>query len=253
MSKECGPCSLCQRTSTRYFHTESWDNDKLARFKSHVLPATISLNDHTHICICRACYHDIESKICKENYVPRWKKIKIRKPVEASQCQVEGCTNQGDITTTAISIDNVPEGVRVLGRPSKFCSFHYHLIYNYQHQAVCSSCGTRAKAGEIFRYCPNPSMIEKYLRATSEFNSILREEDKVCCKCYTKFMEIINIHKTLIALNQEANTVDPQVSKDADLDELVADLKQKAQSLHRGSESQQQLLWLLKPYDTKKQ
>ena len=182
MSNECGPCSLCQRTSsTRYFHTESWDSDKLAHFTNHVLPPTLTFNDHTHVCIiCRACYHDLESKPCGENYVPRWKKLKIRKLLEVSQCQVEGCTNHGDVTTTAISLDNIPEGVTVLGRPSKLCSFPYHFIYNYQHQKVCKSCGTRAKAGEIFRCCPNPSLIEKYLRATREFNSILREEDKVC-------------------------------------------------------------------------
>ena len=231
---ECGPCSLCNRTSARYFHTESWDSDKLTHFINHVCPPKLTTNDR--ICICRACHHDIDSNISNENYVPRWKKLKVSKLVEFSPCHVQDCISPGNVTTTAISLNNIPEGIIVIGQPSKFCPFHYHYIYNYQHQTVCKTCGIRAKIGETFRCCPNPSVTEKYLRATTGSNSIITEEDKICPNCYVKYTEVIHIHKALIAINHEVNPSEGPVSLDDDLDIVIIDLKQKAQSLKQGSE-----------------
>ena len=187
-----------KKTSTCYFHTKFWDSDKLTHFTTHVCPPTPSVNDH--LCICRACYHDIDSNINNENFIPRWKKLKMSKLVEFSPCHVQGCINQGDVTTSAISIDNIPGDLTVVGQPSKFCSVHYHYIYNYQHQTVCKICRIRAKVGESFRCCPNPSLTENYLRATTGLNSIITLQDKVCSNCHAKYTEVNNIHKNLVEI-----------------------------------------------------
>ena len=92
------------------------------------------------------------------------------KLVEFSPCHIQSCNNQSD---------------------DQICSFHY----NYQHQTVNKTCGIRAKVGETFRCCPNPSLMEKYLRATTEFDSIITEEDKVCPNHYAKYTEVTNVHK----------------------------------------------------------
>ena len=42
--------------------------------------------------------------------------IKTSKLVEFSPCNIQGCNNQSDVTTTAISLDNIPEGITVIGR-----------------------------------------------------------------------------------------------------------------------------------------
>ena len=161
----------------------------------------------------------------------------MTKLVDFSSCHIQGCNNQSDVTTTTISLDNVPEDITIIGQPSKFCSFHYHYIYNYQHQTVCKTCGIRAKVGETFKHCPNPSLMEKYLRATTGFNSIIIEEDKVCPNCYAKYTEVVNVHKTLIAIDHEVNPHEVPASLDADLDSIITNLKQKAQSLQQGSET----------------
>lgn len=178
-----GPCSLCNQTSTRYFHTESWESRKYTHFVDHVLPPTMSTNDQ--MCICCACHYDINSNTGNENHTPRWKKLKISKVAEFTPCPIQGCTSHADVTTTASRLDNIPDDITVTGQAaSKFCSFHYHYIYNYQHQTVCKTCGKRARAEESFRYCPNPQLIEKYLRGTTGINLIITDRDKF--SCYTK-------------------------------------------------------------------
>ena len=79
-------------------------------------------------------------------------------------------------------------------------------------------------------------MTEKYLRATTGSNSTITEEDKICPNCYAKYTEVINVHKTLIAINHEVNPSEGPVSLDVDLDIVIIHLKQKAQSLKQGSE-----------------
>ena len=160
---QCGPCSLCTQTSTRYFHTSSWDSVKYTHFVKHVLPSTCRVTENDPMCICRACHHDINSNIGNENHTPRWKKSKLGKLAELSPCDVKGCTNQADFTTAAISLDNIPDEVTLTAQLSKYCSFHYHVLYNHQHQIRCRICGKKASIGETFKSCPNPPLIEKYL------------------------------------------------------------------------------------------
>ena len=155
---QCGPCSLCKRTSTRYFHPDNWESDKCRHFMNHVVPSALTANNH--VCICRACHHDINSNIGNQDHIPRWKKLKISKTTEFCRCPVKGCSSHADVITTAINLDNIPEEIQVTGESSHFCSVHYHYIYNYQHQTLCKICGKKAKIGETFKGCPNPSLTE---------------------------------------------------------------------------------------------
>lgn len=176
-SHECGPCSLCNRTSTRYFHTDKWEHDKYMHLIGHIVP-TNQIGNQRNLCICRACHHDISSNIGNENHIPRWKKMKVCTSSGFSNCAVQGCTGHADVTTVSINPENLPEGITVTGVPSLFCSSHYHYIYNYQHQEVCKICGKKAKRGESFRSCPNPQLTEQYLRATTAFHSIIMDTTK---------------------------------------------------------------------------
>ena len=60
----------------------------------------------------------------------------------------------------------------------------------------------------------------------------------MCHICYTQFTEVINIHKTLIIINDQEIHEDKEelISLDADLDIIIANLKQKSQSLEEGTE-----------------
>ena len=70
------------------------------------------------------------------------------------------------------------------------------------------------------------------------FNSIITDTDKICHTCYTKYTEVINIHKTLSIINDQEIHEDEEglISLDTDLDIVIANLKQKAQSLEEGTE-----------------
>ena len=70
------------------------------------------------------------------------------------------------------------------------------------------------------------------------FNSIITDTDKICHTCYTKYTEVINIHKTLSIINDQEIHKDEEglISLDADLNIVIANLKQKAQSLEEGTE-----------------
>ena len=87
----------------------------------------------------------------------------------------------------------------------------------------------------MYRCCPNPPLIEKYLRATISFNSTITDTDKICHICYTKYTEVINIHKTLIKIEIHEDK-EELISLDADLDIVIANLKQNSQSMEEGTE-----------------
>ena len=235
---QCGPCSLCKRTSTRYFHTDSWDSDKYMHFIKHVVPPSCTVTKKYPVCICRACYHDLNTNVGNDNHTPRWKRHKLGKPVELSPCDVQGCTNNGEFHTIAITSDNIPDEVTLSGQSSKYCSVHYHAIYNHQHQTKCTTCGKKASSGEKMKSCPNPHLIERYLRATAQFASSIKEGDRICHSCYKKYNEVISIHKTLTKVNdQDGCESEGLVSLNSDLDIVITNLKQKAQSLDKGSEA----------------
>ena len=65
-AQTCGPCSLCNQTSNRYFHTCIWGERKYGRFITIVYPHIVKHYDH--ICICRACHHDLDNNIGNESH-----------------------------------------------------------------------------------------------------------------------------------------------------------------------------------------
>ena len=74
--------------------TQSWDSDKYTHFTNNVLLSALAAKNH--MCICRACHHDIDSNIGNENHILRWKKFTISKPTEFTPYPVQGCTSNAD-------------------------------------------------------------------------------------------------------------------------------------------------------------
>ena len=136
------------------------------------------------MCICRSCHHDINTNVGNDNHTPRWKKLKLGKPVELSPCDVQGCTNNGEFSTIVVTSDNIPDEVTLSSQSSKYCSVHYHVIYNHQHQTRYRTCGKKASTGEKLKSCPHPQLIEKYLKATVKFASSIKEGDRICRSCH---------------------------------------------------------------------
>ena len=173
--------------------------------------------------------------------MPRWKKLIEPKVEEHVQCSVEGCTCQAEVSTK-IPLDNMPTGlhVQVSGPTTTICSYHYHHIYNNQHQMVCKICGAEAKVGETFKWhCPNPPLMEEYLRATQGFSGILTKSDKICSNCHAKYTELVETLEVFglgTIQSEEIKESEAPVSLDSDLDSLTMELKIKAQILECGTE-----------------
>lgn len=153
--------------------------------------------------VCRPCRDDIGRVIKSTEYVPRWDK---RERV-AQQCSIPNC-EQKSFTCTRMTTEQGVQGIlQNHGLPSnmsestQLCKAHYYLIYNtLQPFPTCVTCQTRLKSTNA-RPCPNPSIIEKYLRETTNFEGSITEGDKVCYPCYKS-------HTVLLKQTKPASTDD---------------------------------------------
>lgn len=136
-SHECGPCSPCHQSSSRYFYPKNWDETKRTHFAAYVMKPKSKSTD----CICRACNHDLDSNIGNFNHVARWKKLVELKVGDDAQCSVDGCTSHGEVSTKMF-FDEIPTGlhIRVSAPTTTICSYHYHCIYAISMQNVWSEC-----------------------------------------------------------------------------------------------------------------
>ena len=69
----CGPCHLCQQSSSRYCHIATWDEDLKCKMKD----LTAIGEDK---CICRACETDFKTNIGKNDYTYRWMRAIGKQP-----------------------------------------------------------------------------------------------------------------------------------------------------------------------------
>ena len=239
-SRKCGPCSLCHQESTRYFHPQSWEQEKRCRYMS-MLKLTAADNNSSHICICRACHHDLDQNSGKPGYVPRSIKLAKRDTTlqaNVQRCNVINCTNQVDIKEThCINFEDTPPDIVLTvcadSVMPRLCASHYHRIYKYQHHniAKCATCNEKPKSSEQFnRHCPNPTIIEKYLRANKGFSDTIDEDDVVCYRCYKQQSELIETLKLFGLHKQETSSID------SDLDRILFGVMHKMQESEQQSE-----------------
>ena len=106
--KQCGPCTFCEQHLNHYFHPQNWKSEKRTQYMSLLM---LNESEIAHICICRACHHDLDQNSGKHGYIPRSIKLRNNKApsisVDVQKCNVTGCSNQADIKSTAsINLDD---------------------------------------------------------------------------------------------------------------------------------------------------
>ena len=128
----CGPCNLCQQSSTRYSHIITWDEEVKMQMKQLT---GVSEND----CICRACEGDFKSNRTAEGYAYRWMHDK-GKGSGLSRCIVVSCNERDRIIHTGIaSKSKVVELLHeeVLSEPrhllTPMCESHYRQVHRLLH------------------------------------------------------------------------------------------------------------------------
>ena len=173
----CGPCFLCASETSKYTHPERFSNDQytfLCKFEDREINKTV--------CICYACYKQIQRNIHNTEFKPRWKKksnIKTR-----TRCSIESCENTAIKTTHLASKEDIEH---ILDQPLMsftvedaeisvpLCQTHYNQLYTQLSiSSPCKSCGGKPRKGERFnRRCPHPESINTYLTIVSMTLAIL--------------------------------------------------------------------------------
>ena len=184
----CGPCFLCASEISKYTHTQRFSNDQytfLCKFEDREINKTV--------CICYACYKQIQRNIHNTEFKPQWKKksnIKTR-----TRCGIESCENTAIKTTHLASKEDIEH---ILDQPVMsftvedaeisvpFCQTHYNQLYTQLSiSSPCKSCRGKPRKGERFnRRCPHPESINTYLTIVSSDPSHLTKDSIICTACY---------------------------------------------------------------------
>ena len=99
-----------------------------------------------------------------------------------------------------------------------------YIKYQHHNIAKCATCNEKPKSSEQFnRHCPNPTIIEKYLRANKGFSDTIDEDDVVCYRCYKQQSELIQTLKLFGLHKQETSSID------SDLDRILFGVMHKMQ------------------------
>ena len=210
-SKEETPavlCFLCNGNTTKSTTPSQWKNDDARRY-------ALDLNVPQDGLICPACRKDITRVMSNADHVPRWTKT----PAEKYCCVVE-CkdtvfsalhkTSSQEIEQLFISC-GLRSTTPSIPIPTPLCKHHYHLIYNKvePRQVHCITYGTSLRNTKS-KACPQPTIIEPYLRENMGFEGNIKESDKVCYACYRSHLIIL----------QKRN----EISTDSDLADLITTL-----------------------------
>ena len=179
----CGPCHLCQQSSSRYCHIATWDEDLKCKMKD----LTAIGEDK---CICRACETDFKTNIGKNNYTYRWMRALGKKP-GLSRCIVMSCTERDRIIHTGIATKEKIEDLlheKVCSEPkhlqTSLCVNHYKQIL-YCNEAMytdkrCCTCHTLIRYCGTARHCPNPAAVNMYFSMNGDTDINITEKDYVC-------------------------------------------------------------------------
>ena len=99
--------------------------------------------------------------------------------------------------------------------PVPLCKHHYHLVYSLMQprQEHCVTCGTSLRQDSNPKPCPQPALIEHYLKENTGYEGSIKEGDKVCYVCYRSHLVIL----------QQRN----DSSTDKDLLQLIATLSKQ--------------------------
>ena len=113
------------------------------------------------------------------------------------------------------------------------CKQHYHAVYNELHpiQTHCSTCQVSLKHSSP-KPCPQPSIIEDYLKTNMGLECSIGENDMVCYSCYRSYLFILKHSK--------------KISTDRDLRERIDILENRSpqmSSLRQVYESSDSCSW----------
>ncbi len=222
--RPCQPCKLCkQGNQSKYFHPKLWKDPTLLERLKQCEP---SLNILPETCICRLCRDDL-SKLDDIDYIPRW--IKISQTRDKKTCYVPGCSAScykvtklaSEATLNRLFDAPCENESPLLGKDQHdgcpLCQEHYGVLYRHLNPThfikKCKTCNKLLLDLTKTRKCPEPTLVQSFLRENTEFTEEMKPDDRVCYACYKSHLVIIK------------HTQNSSFSTDAELHQLTTKLK----------------------------
>ena len=204
-------CALCSQVHIRLTSPTEWVSEEARAYASSLQLPMGSL-------VCRTCRRDISIAIADPAYIPRWKR---EKRYATHLCSVLECSTKSFASLTLSTREETEQACDTLGlkystplpSPTPFCKRHYHQVYEVVQEIPrrCITCGTWLKYASTRKRCPNPDMVEQYLRENAGFEDHIKPSSHVCLTCYRAQQVILNHHK--------------QTSRDEDLLAIIEELE----------------------------
>ena len=180
-------CELCCGQHKDVTVPKNWKSEPARTF-------VLALGIHPTSPICSACRKDVTRCVRDDNFKPRWEKVLNNTccvldctdvtfaSLNKSKELVQSAFDQGELHTCS---DETPI-------PTPLCKHHYHLVYKLIQPSKlnCTTCNTPLKYTS-HRMCPNPTMVEEYLRQHTGYEGHIEESDRVCYICYKSHLVII--------------------------------------------------------------
>ena len=176
-------CCLCQDHHTHVSSPKDWKNVDARRY---LQSRGMSLDT----AICRPCRQDVTRALADLTHVPRWEKGCGR---SKTLCFVLNCSEPsiararvGNSELRDIQFQSFPPPT-----PTPLCKHHYHVVYDTLQSRlhICRTCNRRLRGKD--RPCPQPNVVEAYLREHTDFAMDISPTDRVCLTCYKSHLEIL--------------------------------------------------------------
>ena len=199
VSTEYPVCGLCGERHVQLSVPERWkDAQALSLVTSHGITPTTK--------VCAACRKDTKRCLVNNQLIPRW----VKQNERALQCCDKDCTDKAIILKGEESLELEKafevcdiQAMSSIPVPTPLCIKHYNKVYKILHpvQTNCAVCDKSLRY-DTPKYCPNPTIIEEYLRETSDFDKSINASDLICYTCYRSHLLILTTEKNHVSQHQ---------------------------------------------------
>ena len=176
-------CCLCNGNRQNLTSPSQWKNVDARRYIA-------KLNVSKGGLVCPACRKDITRVLANSSHIPRWTKLR-----PGRECCVQECSKNVFASLHKTTSDEVRQifdsgGLKfnssTIPVPVPLYKHHYHLVYSLMQprQEHCVTCGTSLRRDSNPKPCPQPALIEHYLKENTGYEGYIKESDKVCYVCY---------------------------------------------------------------------
>ena len=193
--RQCQPCILCKKGNlSKYFHPKTIKNKTNLEHLQQLEPLVEIQPDS---CICRCCRDDI-SKLSEPGFTPRWRK---HSAIDECCC-VPNCRTSPQKVTKLVTREELchifsisDQEILPANNESGFplCIIHYGELYRHLHPLTrnCTTCKKRITDCTKSRKCPNPALIQSFLRQNTNFTGEITANNQICNACYKAHLVVI--------------------------------------------------------------